>query len=436
MKFYNRESELALLKKIEEQSFQTAQMTFVVGRRRIGKTSLLLKSVEGKPFLYFFVARKNEALLCDEFVETIKRTFSKEMYGSFKSFKDIFGYLIELSKTNHFTLIIDEFQEFNSVNSGVYSEMQHVWDMHKSESKMNLILCGSVYSMMKRIFEHSKEPLFGRATQRIQLQEFSIQTIKDIYADYYPAYSSDDLLTFYMITGGVAKYVETLVDSGVFTHEAIIDYVCSEHSLFLDEGKNMLIDEFGKEYGNYFSILSLIALSKTSRSEMKSVLEMQIGGFLERLESDFGIIRRVKPIFAKPNSRNMKYAIHDNFLNFWFRFVYKHRSAVEIGNVQYLKEIIQRDYTSYSGKILEKYFIEKIKKEGNFSIIGTYWEKGNANEIDIVAVNELEKQLLFVEVKRNPEKININILKQKAQGLIQTYKNFTVEYKGLSLCDM
>ncbi|HPH15574.1 MAG TPA: DUF234 domain-containing protein, partial [Bacteroidales bacterium] len=206
--------------------------------------------------------------------------------------------------------------------------------------------------------------------------------------------------------------------------------------LFLDEGKNMLIDEFGKEYGNYFSILSLIALSKTSRSEMESVLEMQIGGFLERLESDFGIIRRVKPIFAKPNSRNMKYAIHDNFLNFWFRFVYKHRSAVEIGNVLYLKEIIQRDYTSYSGKILEKYFIEKIKKEGNFSIIGTYWEKGNANEIDIVAVNELEKQLLFVEVKRNPEKININILKQKAQVLIQTHKNFTVEYKGLSLHDM
>lgn len=436
MKFYNRESELALLKNIEEQLLQTAQMTFLVGRRRIGKTSLLLQSVEGKPFLYFFVARKNEALLCDEFVETIKRTFSKEMYGSFKSFKDIFGYLIELSKTSPFTLIIDEFQEFNSVNPGVYSEMQHVWDMHKSESKMNLILCGSVYSLMKRIFEHSKEPLFGRATQRIQLQAFSIQTIKEIYADYYPAYTPDDLLTFYMITGGVAKYVETLVDSGVFTHEAIIDFVCSEHSLFLDEGKNMLIDEFGKEYGNYFSILSLIASSKTSRNEMESLLGMQIGGFLDRLESDFGIIRRVKPMFAKPNSRTMKYAIHDNFLNFWFRFVYKHRSAVEIGNVSYLKKIIQRDYATYSGKILEKYFIEKIKKDENFSSVGTYWEKGNANEIDIVAVNELEKRLLCVEVKRNPEKIQLDVLKQKAHVLIQKHTNYRVEYKGLSIDDM
>jgi len=436
MKFYNRETELAHLKKIEEQSLHTAQMTFVVGRRRIGKTSLLHKSVEGKTFLYFFIARKNEVLLCDEFVETIKLTFSKEMYGSLKSFKDIFGYLIELSKTTHFTLIIDEFQEFNFVNPGVFSEMQHIWDMHKSESKINLILCGSVYSMMKRIFEHSKEPLFGRATQRIQLKEFSIQTIKDIYADYYPAYSSEDLLTFYMITGGVAKYVETLVDSGVFTHEAIIDLVCSENSIFIDEGKNMLIDEFGKEYANYFSILSLIASSKTSRNEMESMLGMQIGGFLDRLESDFGIIRRVKPIFSKPNSRTMKYAINDNFLNFWFRFVYKHQSAVEIGNLQYLKEIIQRDYATYSGKILEKYFIEKIIKENNFSAIGSYWEKGNTNEIDIVAVNELEKTLLFVEVKRKSDKIQLDTIRQKSRDLIQKYKNYTIEYKGLSLNDM
>lgn len=436
MRFYNREPELALLQKIEEHSHQTAQMTFVVGRRRIGKTSLLHKSVEGRVSLYFFVARKNEALLCDEFLEEIKQTFSKEIYGTFKTFKDIFGYLLELSKTIHFTLIIDEFQEFHSVNPSVYSEMQHLWDKNKIESKINLLFCGSVYSMMKRIFEHSKEPLFGRATQRINVKAFSIQTIKDIYSDYFPLYTPEDLLSFYMITGGVAKYVEILIEAGVFTFEAIIDYVCSENSLFLDEGKNILIDEFGKDYGNYFSILSLIASSKTSRSEMESILGMQIGGFLDRLESDFGLISRVKPIFSKPNSRTLKYYINDNFLNFWFRFVYKYRSAVEIGNLNYLKEIIKRDYSTYSGRILEKYFIEKISKDGNFSAIGTYWEKSNQNEIDIVAINELEKRLVFVEVKRNPEKINIDLLMQKAQVLIQNYKDYAIEYKGLSLHDM
>ena len=114
---------------------------------------------------------------------------------------------------------------------------------------------------------------------------------------------------------------------------------------------------------------------------MESILEMQIGGFLERLEVDFGIISKVRPLFAKPGSRSVKYKINDNFLNFWFRFVYKYRSAIEIGNLKYVKEIVLRDYKVYSGRILEKYFTDKMSAEGNWSAIGTWWEKNNQNEI-------------------------------------------------------
>ena len=325
MRFYNREKEIALLQKIEKKSEQSAQMTFVLGRRRIGKTSLLVKVSYSHAYIYFFVAKKNETLLCNEFVEEVKLKLNVEIFGTLKTFKDLFGYLMELSKTVHFTLIIDEFQEFFSVNPSVYSDIQHIWDSKKEDSKMNLILCGSIYSLMKKIFEQSKEPLYGRATQRIRVKEFTIETIREILADHYPAYSSEDLLAFYMITGGVAKYVELLVQSEAFTVDSILNEIFSDNSLFLDEGKNVLIDEFGKDYGNYFSILSLIASSKTSRVEMESILEMQIGGFLERLEVDFGLISRVRPIFSKPNSRSVKYQINDNFLNFWFRFIYKYR---------------------------------------------------------------------------------------------------------------
>jgi hypothetical protein len=118
-------------------------------------------------------------------------------------------------------------------------------------------------------------------------------------------------------------------------------------------------------------------------------MEIQTGGFLDRLEKDFGLIKKVRPIFSKPNSRKLKYAIEDNFLNFWFRFIYKYRSAVEMGNLDYLKEIISRDYTTYSGKILEKYFTERLKAEKKYNIIGPYWDGKNQNEIDIVAINEL-----------------------------------------------
>ncbi|WP_415583342.1 AAA family ATPase, partial [Flavobacterium frigoris] len=163
MKFYNRTSELNLLSKIEEAAHQSAQMTFVVGRRRIGKTSLLLEAYQKNNCLYFFVAKKNEALLCIEFVEEVKQKLQIPIFGELKTFKALFGFLMEVAKSRHFTLIIDEFQEFNTVNASVFSDMQHLWDSNKKDSKINLLLCGSVYSMMTRIFENAKEPLFGRA---------------------------------------------------------------------------------------------------------------------------------------------------------------------------------------------------------------------------------------------------------------------------------
>ncbi|MFA7043672.1 MAG: ATP-binding protein [Bacteroidales bacterium] len=437
LKFYDREKEIALLSNIEQKSVEAAQMTFVVGRRRIGKTTLLTQTFRGKPMLYFFIEKKNEALLCEEFVTEIHEKLGTTVFGEIRSFKNVFGYLMELSQNRHFTLIIDEFQEFRNINSSIYSEMQNIWDANKNRSKLNLILCGSVYSLMKQIFENSNEPLFGRATARIQVKSFDIKTIKEIIRDYHPDFSNEDLLAFYLFTGGVAKYVELLADAKAFTLESIVNEVFSDNSLFIDEGKNVLIDEFGKDYGNYFSILSLIALSKTSRPEIESVLNMNIGGFLDKLENEYGLITKVRPILSKPAGKNVKYRLNDNFLNFWFRFIYKYSGAVETESFDYLKSIVNRDYTTYSGQILERYFREKIMKEENLSAIGSYWESGNQNEIDIVAINEYEKTAIIAEVKRQKDKISLEILREKAKNLVnKELAEYKIEYRALSIEDM
>lgn len=436
MKFYNREKELARLAKIEKQAEKSAQMTFMVGRRRIGKTRLLINAYKYSICLYFFVAKKSESLLCEEFVEEVKNKLNIPIFGSITTFKDLFSLLMSLSKERHFTLIIDEFQEFDSVNSSIYSDMQNIWDSNKQDSKINLIMCGSVYSMMKRIFEGSKEPLFGRATNRIHLKAFDIDTIKEILSEYSPNYSNDDLLAFYMITGGVAKYIELLVQAEAFTIDDIMDAVFEDNSLFLSEGKNVLIEEFGKDYGNYFSILSLIASGKTSRVEIESIMNIQTGGFLTRLEDEYGLISKVRPILSKPNSRTVKYFIEDNFLNFWFRFIFKYRSSIEAGNLMYIRDIVMRDYTVYSGRILEKYFTQMIKLQMKYNIIGNYWERNNQNEIDIVAINEVEKVALIAEVKRNPQKISLNELEIKASKIKTMLKGYKFIFKGYSLDDM
>jgi len=434
MKFYNREKELQKLHQIEQLSLNSSKMSIVVGRRRIGKTALIKKAFDQK--LYLFVSKKSETLLCEEFVSVIQKELDIKVLGNFNSFAKLFEYLLELSKERHFTLVIDEFQEFFSINKAIYSDMQNLWDSYKDISKINLVLSGSIYSLMKKIFEDKKEPLFNRSDLKIYLKPFSVTTLKMIMQENHPNYTNKDLLSFYTISGGVAKYVELFVTFRAFTLQEQLDLIYDKNSLFLDEGKNILIEEFGKEYTTYFSILSLIASGKTARRDMESILQKDIGGYLERLEKEYSVIQKVKPILAKEGGRLLKYEIIDNFFSFWFRFIYKYKSTIEIENYDYVKAIAKRDFWVYSGRFLEKYFIERLKLSRQFSQIGSYWERGNQNEIDIVAINEIEKRMLIAEVKINPQKISINKLKEKAKKLLDKFPDYEVEFRGFSLEDM
>ena len=434
MKFYNREQELKKLHQIQELSKTSSKMSIIVGRRRIGKTSLIKKTYEQK--VYLFVSKKSEALLCEEFISIIEKELGVKVLGDYYSFAKLFEYLLELAKERYFTLVIDEFQEFLSINKTIYSDLQNLWDCYKDISKLNLVLSGSIYSLMKKIFEDKKEPLFNRADLKIHLKPFTIYTLQEILQDNYPQYTNEDLLSFYTITGGVAKYVELFVTFKAYTLQKQLDLIYEENSLFLEEGKNILVEEFGKEYTTYFSILSLIASGKTARSEMESILQKDVGGYLERLEKEYSVIKRVKPIFAKEGSRVLKYEIVDNFFSFWFRFIYKYKSTIEIENYEYVKNIAKRDFSTYSGKFLEKWFIEKLKLTHQYSQIGNYWERGNKNEIDIVAVNETEKVMFIAEVKINPKKILIKKLQEKSKKLIQKFSDYKVDFRGLSLEDL
>jgi len=434
VKFYNRINELKKLSKIESLSHKNSQMTIIIGRRRIGKTTLVKEAFKKK--VYFFVAKKDESLLCEEYVDILSNSLNIKIFGEFKKFSKLFEYILEISKSLHFTLIIDEFQEFIKINPSIYSEMQNLWDSYKYKSKLNLVLCGSIYSLMKKIFENKKEPLFGRVDNKIMLKPFDIITQKEILLDHNKNLTNIDLLSFYILTGGVAKYIEIFIQNRAFNFDAFLNTIFDEDSLFLDEGKNLLIEEFGKDYTVYFSILSLMASSKTSRSEIESILQKDIGGYLDRLENEYNLVRKVRPIFSKEGSRNVKYEIIDNFLSFWFRFIYKYKSSIEIENYDYVKEIVKRDFNSFAGKFLEKYFMEKLKLTKKYSQIGSYWERGNKNEIDIVALNERDKILLISEVKLNQKRLSKEKLIKKSIKLTEMFKDYKIKYMLFSLDDM
>ena len=439
MKFFGRESEIKELQDIRKVSLQTARFTIVTGRRRSGKTSLLLKAYEDvKDMLYFFVARKSEAELCQDFLDEISEKLHIPILGDVTKFADLFKYLMLYSKTHPLTLIIDEFQDFKRVNASIFSDMQKIWDLNKSDAHINLIVCGSVYSLMNIIFKNNKEPLYGRQTGEIKVIPFPPSSIKEILSTYNPSYTSEDLLCLYTYTGGVAEYVEMMMDSGAINKEQMTEKFVGKNSYFIYEGKNMLIEEFGKDYARYFEILQLIASGYTSRPEIESVMKVELSGYLNKLENDYSLISRYQPLFQKTN-RNIRYQIEDNFLRIWFRYIYKYSYMIEIGANKKLKLILDRDYTTYTGRVLERYFKSQMMESGEYTRLASWWDRKGENEIDIIAADELENKVTFYEVKRQAEDVNIGILKDKAEHFFQAtgkFKKYQVEYKGLSMEDM
>lgn len=436
MKFYGRKREIERLLHLDRQSVQTAVFTLLIGRRRTGKTTLVKQAFADKPMLYFFVSQKSEQLLCQELQQTVETVLGLHLYGHASKFADILRELMRYSEQNHVTFMVDEFQRLYDINPAILSEIQDVWDSHKDKAHLHLIACGSVYSMMLKIFRDKKQPLFGRATAEIRLQPFSTELIKQILSDYNPDYTAEDLLALYTITGGVAKYVELLMDAQATDKDKMIDAVCQSGSVFLNEGTELLVGEFGRRYQVYFSIMQLIANSMTTQSQIDSVIGGNNGRYLATLEEEYNLIQKVRPMFAKPNSQGVKFALCDNFMTFWFRFVESNRSIVEMGKSELLKELINQGYDRFSGLMLERYFRQLYAEKERVTEVGHWWDKSGENEIDLIAVEKLDKRVTVGEVKRNERKISLQTLEDKFANIRPHFRGYEVQFVALSLGDM
>ncbi len=437
MRFYDRKSELALLQSNEKQSFETAVFTVLMGRRRVGKTSLVTQSLVGKEYAYLFVSKDSEALLCQNFQKELESQIGLTVYGEVSRFKDLFEVVMREAQRRHLTIVLDEFQTLYKINPSIYSDMQNVWDRYKQTAKINLIVLGSVQTLMKRIFEDEAEPLYGRPTSKFVLRPFTVEVLKEILHDANPNCSAEDLLCLYMITGGVAKYIELLVDAKCCTKEKMINYVCRQDSYFLTEGKDLLNQEFSGEFSTYFSILQLIAMGKTKRSEIDSTLHKDTGTYLQNLEGRYELISRMKPLLARQNGKVTAYEIRDNFLRFWFRFIYPYQSLIERNLFSLLHGNITKNYEGFTGRTLERYFQDKVMETGQFTQVGNWWDRKGENEIDLIAINEFDRTGIAAEIKRNVHKISMAKLQQKIDMLPKKdFGEYQLRLRSFSLDDM
>ncbi|OKZ45303.1 MAG: ATPase [Phocaeicola vulgatus] len=389
MKFYNREKELALLEKTRQIAFtQHSQLTVLTGRRRIGKTKLILKSCEESPTVYLFVSRSNEAMLCRGFAQHINSVLSNIFIPeSINSFADVFEML------------------------------------------------------MNQIYMDAREPLYGRCDSIIKLRPFSTSVLKDILHDHKPDYTNEDLLALYTFTGGVPKYIDLFMQKGCTDMESMVDYIVQSDSPFLNEGKALLIQEFGKKYGNYFAILADIANGRNTTAEIEQNMgDMVIAGHLKKLEEDYELIVRKRPILAKEGSQTVRFEISDLFLRFWFRYFIKYHRLVEMENFEQLGQLIKNDYPTYSGSTLEQYLRQQMMESCNFMDIGSWWQakKGKeACEIDIVGLYVEDRKALVAEVKRQRKNFKPDDFAIKVETLRnKVLHKYDIQTECLTLEDM
>ena len=418
MEFFDRVEEMAQLRRIRELAKSTSRFTVLTGRRRVGKTELIREAYKDSPYIYFYVSKKTQVALCEEFSEVAERILGRSIPGRTSRFSQIFRFVLEESVNRPLTLVIDEFQEFQRVDDSIFSEMARDWDEFHRKAKLNLVVSGSVNRLMRKILEDREAPLYGRNTGKIHLEPFRPSVLKSILARYNPAYTPEDVLALWTFTGGVARYVELLIDAGALTRKQMVEEIVRPDSSYFDEGRIALTQEFGGESATYFTILASIAGGKTTRDQIEAMTGCAVSGFLTKLEKEYGFISKVQPLFERSATKNCKYRIEDSFFRFWFRFVFKYDYLIEVKMYRELRDIVERDYEVFSGHALESLFRQVFLEEHAYSRLGGWWDRKGENEIDLVCENEFKNELAIFEVKRDSKRFNPKLLAAKVEAFL------------------
>ncbi len=419
MKFINRISELVALNERWESG--DPQLFIIYGKRRVGKTELMKQFGKGRPFMYFLADKRSQSEQLKE-LGRIAGGFLKDAILAKNGFSDwieVFQYFKDSGK--RFVFAVDEYPYLVESDKATSSLFQKGWDAYLKDTEIFLLLSGSSIAMMESETLIQKSPLFGRRTGQLLVEPLTFEQARK----FYPKKSFHEFMQFYAITGGMPAYLMQM-NPDLSVEENIKSRIFPPTEFLFNEIEFTLKEEL-REPKNYLAILRAISWGKRKFGEITNETGLQKNlltkylSVLERLH----LIEKEVPVteYHKEKSRKGLYRITDNFFRFWFQFVYPYKSELQIGKRE---EIIER-YRVCS-PALEAVVYEGVccqllrgfeKKIFSFDRIGRWWE-GNS-EIDIMALNEKKKQILFGECKWSSKPVGTNVyadLKKKA-GTVQ-----------------
>ena len=396
--FVDRCEELGLLE--ERLGSGLAEFVVVYGRRRIGKTALLIEFLRRNGGVYLLARETSKVENLRRFSERLAEVFNDELLrkNPFQSWDAFFEYLHQRSKEERLIFVIDEFPYLVKGDKALPSILQEYWDMKLSEGRIFLIICGSSVSMMERLLGY-KSPLYGRRTGQLRLRPLDFFSARE----FLPGYSIEEFVNAYGILGGTPAYLLEFSDERGF-RENLGNYFRPDSFLYGDA--LFILREELEEPRNYFAIMEAIARGKTSLGEIMTETGLEralIGKYLSVL-IELELVRREVPVTASRKSRKGRYYINDPYFAFWFRYVHPNSDLIETGQGELLVDLVMDDLPAYIGAVFEDVagqFLLRLNRTGKlpfrFTKLGRWWHKGE--EIDLVALNEREKKALFVEVK-------------------------------------
>ncbi len=406
MEFINRKKEMQTL---EKEYNKSDSFVVLYGRRRTGKTTLIKEFIKDKKAFYFFADKQSENIQIERFksqlAEFFKDDFLKKITVS--DWDTLIEYLLTKISGEKFVFVIDEFQYLCTANKGFSSVFQRIYDEKIYGKNIMVILCGSLISMMYSEVLAYDSPLYGRRTAQIKLQPIKFEYFKEFFQNK----SHKELIEFYAVTGGVPKYILEF-DKEQTPLWNIENNIFDKDNFLYSEPKFLLQEEIN-DLSRYFSILHAISSGNTKLSSICSQLGISSGGITSYITKliDLDIVEKEVPVTENiDNGKKGLYKIKDNYLSFWFRYVYPYQSYLEIENTAYPLEKVKSEFDLWVSKIYENLARESVLL--NFSVpfplkkLGRWWDKDE--EIDIVGMGENE--ILFGECKWSSKKVGLSVL--------------------------
>ncbi len=440
MKFLGREKEILDL---EKEYARDGGFVVIYGRRRIGKTTLIKQFIKSKTAFYFLATKEVESQSMKRFAGVIARTTGNSVLqkAAFSDWLDLFQAVADYKPNEKKVLVIDEFPYLVKVNDSFPSILQNAWDEILKDSNVMLILCGSLISMMKKHALSYESPLYGRRTAQMRIAPLPFTTVYENQK-----LSFEEAAEQYSITGGVPKYMEFFSD-GQPLYEQIKENVLSKNGFLYEEPNFLLTDEV-QVPTNYFSIIKVIADGNHKLGTIAGILGLETSALTPYLKtlSELGFTEKQVPVTEKNAEKTRKglYFISDNFLRFWFRYVYPYKGELEIDNMQISLDELDKDFkekfVAFAYKDICKEIFARLCSDKAIeftpSKIGSYWlnDKSGNTQIDVMAVDTVNKRLFAGECKYHNQPVDADVyfeLVKKVDNSAEiksAFKGYTVIY--------